>query len=235
MKNHPFELPGPTAPSHAGQMENTFCSERGETISIERKFQDGTDYRIEIGFHDGEIEANLIGAKGRKSFAVCKPQPIPKPTLPGLRKQGIDPSNFFWAGYLIRNSARDFFDGLWAKHEAALDAEIARECAIEGLEELRAARADEDRYQRQFTQMMGDEYNDGVNPPRAPKAESRLVAARYPRAAMYLAAESYAGASHWAKAKAGDEAMEIILAGGTIEDARAKLDHWMEDNGVEVD
>jgi hypothetical protein len=106
---------------------------------------------------------------------------------------------------------------------------------VPGLAELQAAIDAEQQYRHDFTRMMEDEGNDGVNPPKHPLASSADLATRFPRAAVYISAESYSFASHWAKAKAGEEAMEIIASGGSIEDAEATLDNWLEDNGVYVD
>jgi len=112
---------------------------------------------------------------------------------------------------------------------ATLDANVP------GLEALRAARMGEEEYQGAFQRMMESEGNDGANPPRKPATSVKALAAQYPRAALYVRAEGYERASHWAKSKAGTEAMAIIAAGGDLADAASKLDNWLSDNNVEVD
>ncbi len=84
---------------------------------------------------------------------------------------------------------------------------------VPGLDEVRAARADEQRYHDQFQRMMDDENNDGVNPPRPVRESAESVAQRYPIAARYMLAESYSYANHYAKAGAGTRAVKRIEAG----------------------
>jgi hypothetical protein len=127
--------------------------------------------------------------------------------------------------------------------DAAIAAEAeAERCEAErmtknvpGLAELQAAIDAEQQHRRDFNRMMDDEDNDGVHPPKHPTASSADLAEKYPRAAAYVRAENHSFASHWAKAKAGKESMEIIASGGSIEDAEAKLDNWLSDNNVYVD
>lgn len=109
------------------------------------------------------------------------------------------------------------------------------ETNVPGLDELRKAQDaayNEDRqYSHQMDRMMDDEQNDGVNPPAPINQSLREIAnnlaKQYPRAAVYLRAEGYTGASNFKKYGAGKDAMEIIATGGSIEDAKAILDNWM--------
>lgn len=107
--------------------------------------------------------------------------------------------------------------------------------AVPGLSELRAAYDDAERYDREFARMMEDESNDGARPPARQKHDINGLRAKYPRAALYLKAESYSFAAHWAKSKAGTEAMELLATGGSEADAQSKLDNWLSDNRIEVD
>lgn len=119
------------------------------------------------------------------------------------------------------------------------------ESQIPGLAEMRElerrAINESDRYRAQFNRMMEDENNDGVNPP---KPEDRTIAERLvamkqanPRAALYLKAErqaqgttSYSATS--GEMRGGEEAMEILRNGGSIEAAEKALafryakDNW---------
>lgn len=123
-----------------------------------------------------------------------------------------------------------------AAGEAADKAEAdALAANVPGLDELHAAMDDEERYRRAFNRMMDDEGNDGVNPPRPVKVSARDVAAKFPRAAAYVRAEEMSCGAHWAKMKAGDEAMELLASGGSIEDADKLMNNWIENNNVYVD
>jgi len=106
---------------------------------------------------------------------------------------------------------------------------------VPGLKELRTAIDAEVEYRDRFREMMEDGDNDGVNPPRSPETNVGELQAQYPRAALYLRAEGYTRASHWAKAKAGREAMAILADGRATEEAKSKLDNWLKDNDVYVD
>ncbi len=103
---------------------------------------------------------------------------------------------------------------------------------VPGLAELRkaqdAAYNEDCRYDQQFEKMMEDEQNDGVNPPAAYNKQqtASVLAAQFPRAAVYLKAEGYLQASNDKKYSAGKKAMEIIATGGTIEEAEVTLKNW---------
>lgn len=85
--------------------------------------------------------------------------------------------------------------------------------AVPGLNELRAAYADVNRYHEQFERMMEDEGNDGARPPKPISGDVDALRAQYPAAAAYLKAESWSYADHYAKATAGKKAMERIVNG----------------------
>ena len=82
-----------------------------------------------------------------------------------------------------------------------------------GLDALRAAYNDEERYHREMAQMMEDEDNDGVRPPRPVSVASATLAVQYPAAAAYLLAEAYTLAANYAKAGAGDRAIKRLETG----------------------
>jgi hypothetical protein len=135
-----------------------------------------------------------------------------------------------------RPALRQIVDAAIAAEAEAERRETERLAAnVPGLEQLRAAIDAEQQYRRGFNRMMEDEDNDGVCPPKHPVASSAELAKQFPRAAVYIRAESYSFANHWAKVKAGEEAMEIIGSGGVIDDAEAKLENWLADNNIFVD
>lgn len=84
---------------------------------------------------------------------------------------------------------------------------------VPGLRELESAIAAWNNYHHEFSRMMDDEYNDGVNPPKKPTVDVDEIRAKYPVAAAYLKAQSYAYASHYAKVAAGEKAVERIANG----------------------
>lgn len=88
------------------------------------------------------------------------------------------------------------------------------------------------RYGQQFSEMMDDEGNDGARPPKSPNEALALELQRKldasPRAALYLKAMRQEAAASWAdntgKGAAGKKAMEILRAGGSLEDAQSAMD-----------
>lgn len=103
---------------------------------------------------------------------------------------------------------------------------------VPGLDELRAAIEDAERYQAEFELMMEDEQNDGVNPPKPVKTNIGELTKKYPRAALYIKADSYSCAAHYAKSDAGNKAMELIKEGGSLEEAKEILDNWLPKEAI---
>ncbi len=101
---------------------------------------------------------------------------------------------------------------------------------VPGLAELRKAYDAEENYREAFNRMMENEQNDGVNPPKPVAVKSSDVAGKYPRAALYLKAEAYSWASHYAKAAAGEKAMALIQEGGDLTEAQKILDNWLPES-----
>ena len=113
-----------------------------------------------------------------------------------------------------------------AASAAKLDAAIPG--ASEALRLSAAAYNESERYQREFERMMESE---SCRPPRREDTtiRERLTAhlAAYPVAALYLRAKGQHESAHWSdntgKGSAGKAAMEILLAGGSIESATIAL------------
>ena len=113
--------------------------------------------------------------------------------------------------------------------------EDALEAAIPGIHELMelSEHVSDDffRENREFGKMMEDEDNDGVRPPRrANRADAEKLATMKisnPRAALYLRAKNQSEAAHWAdnsgSGEAGERVMEILLTGGSLEEAKTAL------------
>lgn len=101
--------------------------------------------------------------------------------------------------------------------------------------EINAHRANASRSARAFDRMMSDEGNDGCHrgysyDAQAGEAHIDGLRAKFPRAALYLAAQDTIYAAHWAdnldKSAAAKKAQEILLAGGSIDDAIFARDAW---------
>ena len=118
---------------------------------------------------------------------------------------------------------------LTAEKEAAEKAAAERKAkidAIEGLNELKAAIDEHERYYYDFNAAM--ERGDGRLPAR-PTSSVRETAEKYPRAAAYLKAESYEYSANYAKSGAGKKARERIINGEDYEQVLADMEkEWSE-------
>ncbi len=90
--------------------------------------------------------------------------------------------------------------------------EAAVEAVIPGYLQLRDARRLWSKYRAEFADAMESEDMD----------ELRL---KYPRAAVYMRAIDCENGSHFMLAKAGKKAKELLLSGGSLEEASAILDN----------
>jgi hypothetical protein len=116
-----------------------------------------------------------------------------------------------------------------AAREATLEAAIPG--AVLALELSAKAYNESARYHDQRNRMMDDETNDGARMPRPINgsfaAQLAEHLANYPRAALYLRAKAQEESTSWAdntgKGAAAKKAIEILIAGGTIETATAAL------------
>jgi len=103
---------------------------------------------------------------------------------------------------------------------------------ISGLTELRAAIEEQNRYANEFARMMEDENNDGVRPPRPAEGNIDELVSAYPRAALYIKAESYSRASHYLKADAGEKAMKMLEDGADTAAVEYVLSNWMPEDAA---
>lgn len=110
------------------------------------------------------------------------------------------------------------------KAKRAREEREAKLKAIEGLEELKHALYDEQRYRHEFNAMMDDESNDGAFPPKPVKVKYKDIAPKYPRAVAYLKAENYSFSENMGKRMAGKKALERILNGEDHELALADME-----------
>ena len=194
------------------------------------------NYQIEISHN----ELRITTPKGSKTISLLLRACIfdtPNPAVAAqLKKQGLNPNDFiFINGYPIRKSARQALEKEFAERNSKEDQMAAErkaklELQFPGLAELRAAIEDEDRYQREFQQMMEDGDNDGVKPPAPMIANVGELQKKYPRAAAYLRAESYRYAANDAKSEAGHKAMALLENSGSIEEAEQILENWLPEN-----
>jgi hypothetical protein len=138
-----------------------------------------------------------------------------KPALEFLHKQGKDPAHYRLAsGILIRLTAVSFVESVIAELRAEHENKKASvQANVPGLDQLRKAADDEERYADERNRMMDDEHNDGVRPPRPVAVRYGDLAIQYPIAAAYLKAEDWEYAENYAKAQAGGRAKARIAAG----------------------
>ncbi len=99
------------------------------------------------------------------------------------------------------------------KYQKYLEEENSINTMFPGLEELRAAYADQDRYHDQFEKMMEDENNDGINPPSKQKTSPEEVSNQHPAAAAYYKAENYSYSDNVGQFSAGKKALKRLQAG----------------------
>lgn len=104
--------------------------------------------------------------------------------------------------------------------------EAAVEAVIPGYSQLRDARRLWSKYRADFADAMESEDMDGVNMPTMPKVDMDELRLKYPRAAVYMRAIDCENGSHFMLAKAGKKAKELLLSGGSLEEATAILDNW---------
>ena len=100
-----------------------------------------------------------------------------------------------------------------AEAKQAIADRKAKIAAISGLKELENAISAYAEYTEEFTKMMDDESNDGVNPPVRPIDDIGALKAAYPVAAAYIKAEIWKESTNYAKSGAGEKALEKIING----------------------
>jgi len=122
-------------------------------------------------------------------------------------------------------------DRLFDAHSAFKAAKL--ENAVPGLKLLQSALYEESRYMGELNDMMDDEANDGVFCPTMPDSDIDALKARYPRAAVYVMADSYSNASHDQKASAGRRAKDLLLSGGDIDVAKDILNNWAKNSFID--
>jgi hypothetical protein len=102
-------------------------------------------------------------------------------------------------------------------------------------QEINTHRNNAHRSAKAFDRMMSDDGNDGCNRGYsydAQAGELRIdgLRAKYPRAALYLAAQDTIDTAHWAdnlgKSAAAKKCQDILLANGSIDDAIFARDAW---------
>jgi len=122
-----------------------------------------------------------------------------------------------------------------AEFEADTEARFAEN--VPGLNELKAAQEaaynEDARYSAQFSRMMDS--GDCISPIAVDKSlqeKADSLATEYPRAAMYLKAQSYTYASNHHKYGAGKDAQAIIATGGSLQDAEEVLNNWLPEEAI---
>lgn len=113
-----------------------------------------------------------------------------------------------------------------AKRKAVEDRK-AKIAAIEGLDEIIEAKRDLENWHYEFQKSFSDVGGLGVR--KKPEYDFDAMYTRYPRAAAYLKAESFANASNYMKANAGKNAKERIINGDNPETVIEEMEkEWHE-------
>lgn len=120
-----------------------------------------------------------------------------------------------------------------AAEKAAAAAREAKINAIEGLKELQKAMDAEEDYHREVNRRFENEALSSILPAQ-PKTNMKELKEKYPRAVAYIKAENWKYANNYAKAAAGEKALERIINGENHEqvlaDMEAEWDAHREEN-----
>jgi hypothetical protein len=179
-------------------MERTFNGERGSVL-----VKDGVIYATNGDKVEGGSPPVPVAQNKRLSAMV--------------RKAGKDPSHFsMWGGKVVLT---EIAEEAWKQTLAVLNELRANrpEKKIEGLQELRDALEEQNIYAKKFEEMMGDENNDGIHPPKKPTSDVSALKLKYPCAAAYIEAEHYELSAHPSKSALGEQARKAILDGADYE------------------
>ncbi len=197
-----------------------------------RTYSESDGYKVVCSFdaENGSVEIHMGGKV--QHAGLYQPQPCVKPHVEALKKMGKNPSQYRSLGTVVlRIGAAEFVQGCHGEQQQMVaQADVGEEAAIPGLEELREAEESWEIYHERFGRMMEDESNDGARPPQMPSVKLEEIQAKYPRATLYLKAEAYSQAANSDKASAGHRAMELLVAGGSEEEAANILNNWLPEN-----
>lgn len=195
---------------------------------------------------EAEFHLGCVGYQGKwmVSKDACETEGI-DPSDMVLRKPTEETALFYSKMGMNAGGVELLTEEQYATRQRAISDEADRllESQIPGLAEMRdleyKVEAEASRYKFELNEMMDDENNDGVNPPE-PEDRSfaeKLAALKKsnPRAALYLKAEKQAlGTTSYSatsgSAKGGQDAMEILRAGGSLKDAAQALAFRYENN-----
>ena len=114
---------------------------------------------------------------------------------------------------------------LTAEEAAKKEAAALRQAKIDsipGLKEIRAAMADLEDWNKEFEASFKECGGLGVR--AKPVYDIDSLRAKYPRASAYLKAEQYKNARHYAKAAAGEKALEAIIDGADPDETIAAME-----------
>lgn len=102
----------------------------------------------------------------------------------------------------------------------------SKEDKIPGLEALRKARSTRS-YEHEMLMRAIDSGSSRCPKQTVTDEQVEALEAQYPAAVAYLRAESYACASNLDKYSAGRKAKELLLSGGSVEQANEIMDNWL--------
>jgi hypothetical protein len=188
--------------------------------TISAKSDKGQDFEFEIA--DGKIVAATVISPTRG------PLSIDKPCLGNVMLAGsvvVDGKEIKLLVRLTDKTAKAVNDEISASyHRRALPP--SKEDMIPGLDALRGARGTRN-YEHEMLTRAIDSGSSRCPAQTVTNAQVEALEAQYPAAVAYLRAESYACASNLDKHAAGRKAKELLLSGGSVEQANEIMDNWL--------
>lgn len=108
------------------------------------------------------------------------------------------------------------------EEQRAAEEREAKINAIPGLKEIQAAKEDLENWHYEFEDSFKDVGGMGVRP--KPQYDFEALYKKYPRAYAFLKAEAYSRAANYAKASAGQKALERIINGEECDAVLAEME-----------
>lgn len=197
-------------------------AKNGEKImsskTINARSERGQDFEFEIA--DGKIVAAAVISPTRG------PLPIDSPCLSGSMLDGKVAGEDGKSIRICVGFRAATVKEIRAAIEYSKPAEPEVTETIPGLTALRKAR-DTRSYEHEMLMRAIDSGSSRCPKQTVTDAQVEDLEAQYPAAVAYLRAESYASASNLNKYSAGRKSKELLLSGGSVEQANEIMDNWL--------
>jgi hypothetical protein len=196
-------------------------AKNGEQImsskTIDAKSDKGQDFVFEIS--EGKIIAATVISLTRGPLSIANP------CLSNVMLTGnvvADGKEIKLAVRLTDKTAKAVRDEISASYVAP----ASKESMIPGLDALRKARSTRS-YEHEMMMRAIDNGSSRCPARTVTDEQVKALEAQYPAAVAYLRAESYKAASNIDKYSAGRKAMELLLSGGSVDQANEIMDNWL--------